>query len=793
MAIRGAVCLAALVAFSSWVAVPEAVSLAASLGEAAALREGALISSWSRELDAEGRGSPIHRVLKLLKEMEAQLAKESASDSQAYDTMVCWCETNDKEKTQAIQDGEATTTDLLSQVQAYAARDGEVATKIETLKQDIAERKLALSKATELRERAAGEFRGEEKELVQAVTMLKNAIIVLSRKQAGLLQVGPELQESVGSALRFAAFKHEEMLQMRTANAEQQRTPSSQEASFLSFSKPSDANSMKAMIDVSFLRAAPGAELPVEFASRVLARAAAPTSGAKVAGASFSQEPEYFDSKATHLQNYAPQAGQIIGILKQMKEEMESNMSTSGADEKKAAEDYVQLKAASEEQLATDAKDLDSFEEEFGANTKALSDAKENLGTTRETLAADRKFLSDLRLKCQDLDTQWAERSKARSDELVAVKETIAILAADDTRDLFHKKLGGSSAAVVLLQLQEKVSKSAQHAARNRAVKVLLRAAKLLRLLRQPYQVWHGESKPHEKLSAMAVQVQLDSFSKVKEVMATVIAQLKDQQEEEVKHKAYCETELNENELQVLSTKRDLKKVEDKIAALESAVSTLTQEIADAKEQIAETQVQVKKASERRETENSIYQEEITDQRLMQQILKKAITRMAKVYKKTASMAQEEPEPPVQFQPYKKNAGSSPVMSLLEKIVSDSQAVEKEAVTTEKQSQEAYETFVTDANSAIAALSSAITTKSDAITAAQVDKTDAEARQKTTSGSLEDLSSYLSDLHEQCDFVLRNFDIRQKSRLDEMDAIQSAMGYLSGMSDEDGGDADSSF
>merc|ERR1740130_2086090 len=84
--------------------------------------------------------------------MKAQLDKEVAGDAEAYDKMVCWCETNDKEKTKAIADADAAMIDLESDIQAAAARDGELGTKIAAMKKEIAEKKKSLAKATSLRE-----------------------------------------------------------------------------------------------------------------------------------------------------------------------------------------------------------------------------------------------------------------------------------------------------------------------------------------------------------------------------------------------------------------------------------------------------------------------------------------------------------------------------------------------------------------------------------------------------------------------------------------------------------------
>merc|ERR1740130_934633 len=103
--------------------------------------------------------------------MKSQLDKEVAADAEMYDKMVCWCETNDKAKTKAIADAEASMTDLESDIQARAARSGALSTNIAAKKNELAEKKAA----TSLREKEAGEFNAEEKEKIQAVTMLKNA------------------------------------------------------------------------------------------------------------------------------------------------------------------------------------------------------------------------------------------------------------------------------------------------------------------------------------------------------------------------------------------------------------------------------------------------------------------------------------------------------------------------------------------------------------------------------------------------------------------------------------------
>merc|ERR1719313_2838395 len=53
--------------------------------------------------------------------MQAQLIKEGEEDEEIYEQMACWCETNDKEKTAAIEEAEARITDLTSTIEELTA------------------------------------------------------------------------------------------------------------------------------------------------------------------------------------------------------------------------------------------------------------------------------------------------------------------------------------------------------------------------------------------------------------------------------------------------------------------------------------------------------------------------------------------------------------------------------------------------------------------------------------------------------------------------------------------------
>lgn len=732
-----------------------------------------LLTAWSAEVDRASSASadgptPIQRVVKLLNEMKAELDKEAQADRDTFAKLECWCDTNEKAKTKAIEEADATMNELMSQVQSLAARNAESGVKIEALKKDIAQKEEGLKQLVAIREKERAEFDKNESELTQSVAVLKNAISVLSKRQAGLLQVTPAVQASMDSALRWVALKHAELQDVRQGEG---GSESPKRAALLTMAAGSGEASAEQASALQALRE-PGtgsSELPVEFALKVLSMAvtSAPSMLQQVPAAPPSMR-----------QSYSPRSGQIFGILNQMLEDFSLDLSESQKAELKAREEFTALKAASEEQLEADKESLDELEEEHSTNIKALSDAKEDLELTRQQRAEDVKFLTDLKVTCKDLDYQFEQRMKARTEEIRAVADAIAIITEDDSRELLARKVGAGAASL----LQVGAEGAAMRARRSRAASALLRAA---RQMPGAYQVWRSsEDRPHDQLAAVAVQVQLDAFAQVKKAIDDMVKSLKEQQVEEVKHKAYCVDELGKNEKQTYKTERLVEDLKDKVAQLEEVIQKLVDGIEAAQEEIARLAVEVKKASEAREKENKAFQEEVMDQRAVQSILKKAIDRLSQVYKKEA-LLQDAQTPPAQFQPYKQHQGGSKVIALIETVISDSVTVEKEAMAAEQEAQKAYESFVNDSTESTRSLQEAIVSKTKAKAEAEEKKAEVESQLASAQTLLEELAQQLADLHLDCDFLLKNFDIRQSARTQEIEALQQAKAYLAGMVDDD--------
>merc|ERR1719160_860920 len=213
---------------------------------------------------------PVSKVIKLLKDMKATLEKEKAADEELFEKMSCWCETNEKEKNAAVDVANKQIDGLVADIEKHSGMSAQ-------LQAEIAQREKELE-----------EFQGNEKDLVNSLAALKNAILVLSKHHSAFLQgkATSEVRKAVQAVL----------------------------------DKPALKSSHRAKLEGLLQGKQPG---------------------------------------LTNSGSYTPQSGQIFGILNQMKDEFEANLSQAQKDEMQAAADFAELKTAKMAQIAAAKEKLD--------------------------------------------------------------------------------------------------------------------------------------------------------------------------------------------------------------------------------------------------------------------------------------------------------------------------------------------------------------------------------------------------------------------------------------------------
>merc|ERR1712113_810916 len=124
--------------------------------------------------------------------------------------------------------------------------------------------------------------------------------------------------------------------------------------------------------------------------------------------------------------------------------------------------------------------------------------------------------------------------------------------------------------------------------------------------------------------------------------------------------------------------------------------------------------------------------------------------------------------------------GNGGVISMIQQIITDAKAMEAEAIRSEEDAQKAYEDFVKETNNSIEAKSKDIVNKSETKAKAETDLVEAKKAKEGVLLELEHLANYNAELQQSCNFVLKNFDLRQTARDEEVEALRQATAILSG-------------
>jgi len=688
---------------------------------------------------------PITRVVHLLEEMKAQVEAEAKEDEKLYGKMKCWCKTNEREKTAAVEKAKTQIEDLSAAIDEGTAKAAGLASKIDALKKEMKENQESVDEATAIREKERGEFESEEKDSMETLAALKEAIPVLEKVQLVQKQAGSH--ENVNAML----------LQVRSLLGQLGHTqygrPTGRSVRYTSVMQ-------KDLWDL--VSALPGKD----------------TSSSRVV-TGLEQQPTGAAAGAT---SYSARSSTILGMLKAMQDNFSKDLAEAHTEEITAEVGFQRLRAAKDGEIQAAAKAVEERSMELADTNDKVAKAKEDLEDTKEALAADQQFMVEMEKQCTAADKEYDVRMKTRQEEIAAIAEAIKILMEDDFRDLVSNQISfvqtGSSQRSGSFRLSSVLS--AQQQRKQAAASLMMMSQRM------------SGTSAGWRLATLAVGVQVDGLEKVKQMMDKMIVQLKKQQKEEYEKKEDCTQSLKENTDDTMVKESDKRDFEAQIAALDGAEKKLAQELEDLKEQISEVHIAMKTASDKRKDENQEFQQIVADQREMVTILKKALDKLREFYDKPKSflaagrsVRRQEPGAPVEPPPpagkeYEKSGMAPGVIQTLEKIIQDAEKADHEAVQAEQESQDAYVDLVTSMNSELDAMETATTDKKIAKDKAAADKIEASKDLKATERMLEKLVDENKALHMDCDYVMKNFDIRQTARQQEIEAVQEAKAILSG-------------
>jgi len=472
--------------------------------------------------------------------------------------------------------------------------------------------------------------------------------------------------------------------------------------------------------------------------------------------------------------DYAPQSGAITGILKQMGDTMTATLKDVSDTEQVAISTFDQLMKAKTAEVQALTESIELKTKKIGDLGVKIVALKQDLTDSEESLLEDKKFIAELQKGCGTKEKEWAETCKLRSEEMLALADTIKLLNDDDALELFKKTLPGSAS---FMQLAESST-----SLKTRALAVLQDAKS-------------GRKGDRQRLDAimLAIRGKAVNFDKVIKMIDDMVVLMKQEQLDDNHKKEYCEGQFDVAD----DKKKALIRAEDKLtAAMEEAkesVATLTDEIKELAAGVKALDKTVAEATANRKEENSDFKTLFASDTAAKELLAFAKNRLNKFYNPKlykppaeATLAQvhmhDAPPPPPQAPAAyaKKTEDGNGVIAMIDSLIGDLDRELTEAETGEKLAQEEYEELMADSAEKRAADSKALTDKEALKGETQDNLVELTDEHKATVKELMATEEYISQLHAECDWLIQYFDVRKEARTGEIDSLGKAKAILSG-------------
>jgi hypothetical protein len=323
--------------------------------------------------------SPVQKVIELLGECKAKVAKDLAAEAKVMEEYTTFCDDELKEKGYAIETADREIGDLIATIEDSKATITQKTDEIGELGNLVAAKEKELADATAVRKGKNEEFVAAEKELVTSVDECSRAVTALEK----------------GMALMQGGHKREAKRQLEAVKMAM--------------------NSVLAGIAID------------TDSSRKLK--------------SFIQSSSS-DSDENDLSLHQPQAkqvayesksGGIIEAVKEMQAKAEAELSDLRKKEMADAHEFKML-----EQSLTG--EITHNNNKHSEATKAKAEAEETLSIsegelveTKKTKAADEEYSAGLKTECETAAHEWAARQESAKAEMAAIDKASEILASGVT------------------------------------------------------------------------------------------------------------------------------------------------------------------------------------------------------------------------------------------------------------------------------------------------------------------------------------------------------------------------
>eukprot|EP00812_Abedinium_dasypus_P012695 NODE_61_length_2296_cov_227.544400.p1 GENE.NODE_61_length_2296_cov_227.544400~~NODE_61_length_2296_cov_227.544400.p1 ORF type:complete len:703 (-),score=331.39 NODE_61_length_2296_cov_227.544400:85-2193(-) len=500
---------------------------------------------------------------------------------------------------------------------------------------------------------------------------------------------------------------------------------------------------------------------------------------------------------------YAPESGEVSGILKQLSDDMKGELAAATEKEEAAIKTYGELMAAQKKEVAALTASIEDKLERAGKLGVQAVTVKAEMANTRDSHEEEEKFLANVEQSCAQRQAEWQQRKQIRAEELHAIAETIKVLNDDEALELFKKTL--PSPDVSFLQVTSKTA----------ALK-----AQALRVIQALPRHDQRGARPELDFIAVALQGKKVSFDKVIGMIDAMAATLKQEQADDDQKKEYCNAKFAEKADQQKAQESKIGSLDTAIAEAQEGLETANADIKALEGGIKALDKDTAEAAGQRKKENHDFTEVMAADAAAKRLLEFAKNRLNQFYnaalhkeKAPRVLTEEEritvnfggnvptaapggiantgiavfaqrgapPPPPAALGAYaKKGEENNGVLAMIDLLIKDLDKEMTEAKVEEEQAQKDYELLMRDSAEKRKQDANSITERHAAAAALESDLAEYADSKASSAQALAETMKYVTALHAECDWLLQNMDARKQARTTEGEQLQEAKAVLSG-------------
>jgi len=502
-------------------------------------------------------------------------------------------------------------------------------------------------------------------------------------------------------------------------------------------------------------------------------------------------EPEAVGDYERHIKKYSFKSDRVIELLKDLLLRLRDERSQGTVAETNAVNAYALSKNARDAAILAAQSSKGEKDARLGELQHELVAAEADLQGQKGELQADESSLASTKQNCEKKQREWTERSGVREQEIEAMRAAIDVMAkvARVRTEPPSNPLLPHGASAFLIQV---AGASSPEDPRARVVGLLRAAARTA----------HSKALEHLALEIRSTRLTGGHFDEVINMIQKMLFRLMDEQQDEDRHKAWCDLELEKSNTSQADKEDKVEELSARIAAAESKVRLLEQDIAAASAMIASFATFEAEATEIRKAGKNDNAVAIKDAEEAQTAIARAQAIIETFYKGTGMLPKQPwelllqggsrqrlpfdvvlPESPVTWDASYAgvaNPTNQPdgILAILTRVAADFAKMEADTRAQEAMDQKDYDEQMHNAAVEKARRSQEVEERAQEKKRLLGKITSSTASRKHTTSELDAITRYIRDLQPACVDGDSTYDDRREARTGEIAALKHAQELL---------------